>query len=430
MRRSFYSVYLKPLLALLFVLSVSLACLVPTIEIPNTGGNQNSQTAVTQQANLPNSGAQSGVESQQAIATQGAIPTLPAAAPAAPSQQTDPVAGAGPNGLVALHDRLAGGVVNIRVAISSNGQTGEGAGSGFIIDDAGHIITNNHVVQDATQVVVVFYNNIETVAKVVGTDDDSDLAVIKVDSLPDGVHPLPLGDSDQVKVGEWVIAIGNPFGLSSSMTVGIVSAIGRTIESGVTPFSIPQAIQTDAAINPGNSGGPLINMAGQVIGVNAQIASDPNIRANAGVGFAIPSNVVRLVAPVLIEQGVYEWPWLGVQGGPVNLNIAQANHLDNQKGAYIDAIVPNGPAADAGLQGSTQTVTEGNVQVPAGGDIVIEADGNPINNFSDLLVYIAFKHPGDQVNLTVLRNGQRLNIPVKLEARPQSFTNNNGAAFP
>jgi 2-alkenal reductase len=170
----------------------------------------------------------------------------------------------------------------------------------------------------ADSVTVTFYNGIERHAEVVGTDPDSDLAVIRVQNVPAGVHSLPLADSDQVKVGEWVIAIGSPFGLGASMSTGIVSATGRTIPAGATPFSIPHAIQTDAAINPGNSGGPLINMAGAVIGINAQIATG-GTEQSSGVGFAIPSNIARRVVPSLIQSGEYRWPWLGVTGSPLTL---------------------------------------------------------------------------------------------------------------
>jgi 2-alkenal reductase len=218
------------------------------------------------------------------------------------------------------------------------------------------------------------------------------------------------------------VAIGNPFQFGGSMMIGIVSAVGRTIPSGLTPFSIPQAIQTDAAINPGNSGGPLLNLVGEVIGVNAQIArDDTGVRANAGVGFAIPSNVVQLVVPSLIAKGSYEWPWLGVQGTDVNLTIMKANQLDSQWGAYISNVLENGPAADAGLRGSSREVTVDGVSTPVGGDIIVAADGSPITDFNDLLVEVVFKKPGDTLTLTILRDGRRQEVLVKLEARPSSF---------
>ena len=323
--------------------------------------------------------------------------------------------------LTALYERVNPGVVNIQVVVQREGRVvGQGSGSGFILDKAGHIVTNNHVVAGASDITVVFYDSFQVKAEIVGTDDDSDLAVIKVARLPDGTYPLPLGDSDKAKPGEWVVAIGSPFGLGSSITMGIVSAVGRTIASGVTPFSIPQAIQTDAAINPGNSGGPLLNLQGEVIGVNAQIASSGS-RANAGVGFAIPANIVRRVAPVLIESGAYHWPWIGVTGRDVNLAIMEANDLDTQKGAFISSVVPGGPADKAGLVGASESVMIDGAQIPVGGDVIIEADGKSVEDFSDLLIDVAFKLPGDEIKLTIIRDGKRRQIAVKLDARPDEF---------
>lgn len=341
--------------------------------------------------------------------------TLP---PPGQSQPASP--GFSPDLLVNLYKQLNPGVVSIQVHIERGPISGSAAGSGFILDNAGHIVTNNHVVAGATQVTVIFYNAIEAEARIVGTDDDSDLAVIQVDRLAEGAHPLPLGDSDQVQVGEWVVAIGNPFGLSGSMTVGIVSAVGRMIPSAETPFTIPQAIQTDAAINPGNSGGPLLNLRGEIIGVNAQIATGGS-PASAGVGFAIPSNVVRLVVPALIERGAYEWPWLGIQGTSVNLFIMRANRLETQQGAYVDSVIQDSPADRAGLRGSTGSRVVNGIEVPVGGDVIVEADGRPIRDFSDLLVAVAFKHPGDPLTLTILREGQRQQVTITLAPRPQSL---------
>jgi len=331
----------------------------------------------------------------------------------APLQEAAPASGS----LVALFRDTNPGVVSIEVAAVRGGTLrGAGAGSGFIYDDQGHIVTNNHVVEGATQVIVIFYNGQEAEASIVGTDPNSDLAVIKVDQLAQGAHPLPLGDSDRVAVGESVVAIGNPFALGNSMTAGIVSAVGRTIESGATPFSIPRAIQTDAAINHGNSGGPLLNMSGQVIGVNAQIASETD--ANAGVGFAIPSNIVARVVPALIEKGAYAWAWLGVSGGSVNLSIAKANNLSVQQGAYIDSVTEGGPAAKAGLRGSTGTRSVDGIDVPTGGDVIVAIDDTPVTDFDTLLVEVASRKPGDQVRLTVLRGGQRRQVTVTLGERP------------
>jgi S1-C subfamily serine protease len=330
-----------------------------------------------------------------------------------------------PGLLPALYQELVGGVVSIQVVVNRGFfGGGTGAGSGFIIDEEGHVITNYHVVADAQRVTVNFFNGISAEAQVLGADPDSDLAVLQVPDLADGLiegaHPVPLGDSEDVQVGEWVVAIGNPFGLGGSMTVGIVSALGRTIAAGApdVPFGIPAAIQTDAAINPGNSGGPLFNLVGQVIGVNAQIATGGG-QQSAGVGFAIPSNIVRQVSPVLIEQGDYPWPWLGVTGPQegVTLLIAQANDLPTQQGAYIHEVVEGGPADEAGLQGSTGTETVDGIGVPVGGDVVIEANGEPIQTFNDLLIQIAYSQPGEVIELTVLRDGEIITVPVELGAR-------------
>jgi S1-C subfamily serine protease len=229
---------------------------------------------------------------------------------------------------------------------------------------------------------------------------------------------LALGDSDTVRVGELVIAIGNPFGLGSSMTLGIVSAIGRSIASGATPFSIPQAIQTDAAINPGNSGGPLINFRGEIIGVNAQIAT-AGAPANVGVGFAIPSNVVRRITPALIETGTYHWPWLGINGTDVNLALQQANNLPTQSGAYIDRVITDSPADRAGMRGTTGSTSVNGVSgIPTGGDVIIAANGAPILSLTDLLVAISSIGPGDIFDMTIIRDGQEMQVQAELEARP------------
>jgi S1-C subfamily serine protease len=362
----------------------------------------------------------------QLIETQQAVPTFtPGLAEITPGQAAPTPAAQNllplqPNALIELYHQVNPGVVNIQVYLQRQGVTGQGAGSGFIIDDQGHIVTNNHVVDQAQQVTVIFYNGIEAPAKIIGTDPDSDLAVIQVDTLAGDAHPLALGDSDQAQVGQWVVAIGNPFGLGSSLTTGILSALGRTIPTGVTPFSIPQALQTDAAINPGNSGGPLINLEGQVIGVNAQIATS-GTQANSGVGFSIPVNIVRRVVPVLIRTGSYEWPWLGVEGGSVNLLIQQANDLPTQQGAYIDRVVPGGPADKAGLRGSSSSTQINGLDVPVGGDVVVEADGEQILDFSDLLVHTAFQEVGASMHLSILRAGQRQEVTVQLSPRPANF---------
>ena len=321
--------------------------------------------------------------------------------------------------LPVLYEEFNPGVVNIRVYVEQGQSTEQGAGSGFILDEAGHIVTNNHVVAQADALTVIFYNGFEVQAEIVGTDADSDLAVIRVGEMPEGVRTLGLAETGDVETGDWVVAIGNPFGLGGSMSLGIVSAVGRAIPSGATRFRIPRAIQTDAAINPGNSGGPLLNLAGEVVGVNAQIASGSG--TSSGVGFAVPSDVVQLVVPALIEQGSYAWPWLGVTGGDVSLLVQQANELESQQGAYIAQVVEGGPAAEAGIQGATGSETILNQEVPVGGDVVLEANGEPIRDFTDLLAYVAFQRPGDSVTLTILRDGERQEVTVELAARPEGF---------
>lgn len=342
------------------------------------------------------------------------IPETPAGpeSPASPERQVDE------DSLNMLYEQVGPGVVSIQAQVVRAGEADLAAGSGFILDEEGHIATNHHVVLGNEQVTVSFFNEIQTTAQVIGRDPDSDLAIIKVEELIPEVHPLPLADSDQVLVGDRVIAIGNPFGLSNTMTYGIVSAVGRVIPSGFTQFNIPQTIQTDAAINPGNSGGPLINTNGEVIGVNAQIRTADGVRASAGVGFAIPSNILNLIAPALIEQGAYQWPWLGVSGVAVDLTVMAANNLQEQRGAYIHTVISGSPADQAGLQGSQTTVDVNGVEVPAGGDVVIAANGQPVRNFDELLNTVVFSRPGDQIVLTILRAGEQLEVPVTLEPRP------------
>lgn len=321
--------------------------------------------------------------------------------------------------LIELYRQVNPGVVSIHVLKRGPmDQAADGAGSGFILDEEGHVVTNAHVVRDADLIDVVLYDETIVSAEVIGLDDDSDLAVLEVDLPTDQRTPLPLGDSDAVVPGQRVIAIGNPFGQQSSMTTGIVSAVGRIIPS-LTPFSIPQAIQTDAAINPGNSGGPLLNLKGEVIGVNAQIES--TVRANSGVGFAIPVNIVKRVVPALIEAGEFTWPWLGVGGVSLTPRIAKANGLSVQRGAYIVDVPNEGPAASAGLQGASGETEVDGLPIEVGGDVVVAADGEPIRNMDDLILFISQHQPGDQVALTVIRDGEQIEVSVTLVTRPEEL---------
>ena len=323
--------------------------------------------------------------------------------------------------LIALYQKVNPSVVNITIYGLQSGQVVPlGQGSGFVYDNEGHIVTNSHVVQEADEVEVTFSDGLIREGKVVGVDLDSDLAVVKVENMP-AVAPLPLANMDEVLVGMSVVAIGNPFGLEGTLTLGIVSAVGRTIPS-LTQFSIPKAIQTDAAINPGNSGGPLLNLKGEVIGVNAQIETGGTSRANSGVGFAIPVSLVERVVPSVIKDGKYSWPWLGVRGGNLTPAYIGAMNLPVERGAYIAEVIPGGPADKAGLKGATETTRFDGRNVEVGGDVVIAINGTPINNFDDLLIYVALEtSPGDTVTLTVVRKGETIEVKVKLEPRPASL---------
>jgi S1-C subfamily serine protease len=302
---------------------------------------------------------------------------------------------------------------------------GEGLGSGFVWDTQGHIVTNNHVVEGADKIEVTFADGTVSEAKLVGADPDSDLAVIQVDRLANELAPLELANSDEVRVGQLAIAIGNPYGLEGTMTVGIISAVGRTMPSNLRSssgrtYSIPDVIQTDAPINPGNSGGVLVNDQGSVIGVTYAIESTSG--ANAGIGFAIPASIVERVVPALIENGRYEHPYLGISGGTLLPAMAEAMDLDaNQRGVLVAEVVAGGPADKAGLKGSDRQVTIDGRQVSVGGDVIIAIDGRTIKTMDELISYLARNtEVGQQVVLTVLREGRPMDLSVTLEARPTS----------
>lgn len=307
-------------------------------------------------------------------------------------------------------------------------QYSHAAGSGFVWDKEGHIITNNHVVDGADVIRVTFTDGSSVKAKLVGADPDSDLAVIKVDLPADRLEPVKLADSNQIKVGQLAIAIGNPFTLENTMTVGIISALGRQLpvssgaeQGSLTPassYTIPDIIQTDAPINPGNSGGVLVNDQGQVIGVTAAIESP--VRANAGIGFAIPANIVKKVVPELIKSGQYEHSWLGLSGTSLNPDLAKAMNLkENQRGALVIDITPGSPADKAGLRGSDRQVEIEGASVRVGGDVVTAIDGQPVQDFDDLVAYLAGSTKvGQTVKLAVLRDGKEQTFDATLAARP------------
>jgi serine protease Do len=302
-------------------------------------------------------------------------------------------------------------------------QYGQALGSGFVWDANGHIVTNNHVVDGADKIQVIFSDGTTVNAEVVGTDPDSDLAVLSIKADSNLLKPVEVADSSQVNVGQLAIAIGNPYGLDGTMTAGIVSAVGRTMAAsdariGGSGYSIPDIIQTDAPINPGNSGGVLVNDQGQVIGVTAAIESSSG--SNAGIGFVIPSSIVLRVVPALIEKGSFEHPYLGISGMSLTPDLAKAMGLnESQRGALVEEIVTGGPAEKAGLKGSEKQVEIDGQSVNVGGDVITAIDGTPVKEMDDIIAYLGAKTVvGQEVTLTVLRDGNETSVKVTLEARP------------
>ena len=319
--------------------------------------------------------------------------------------------------LIELFEKSEEGVVKIKVErIGSVTDTGS-VGSGFVYDNLGHIITNAHVVDGANKATVTFLDGSQYSAEIIGEDKFTDLAVIKVSEKPRLLHPLQMGDSSRLQVGEQVAAIGNPFGLSGSMTSGIVSQIGRLLPTQDTGFSIPDVIQTDAAINPGNSGGPLLNMKGHVVGINTAIQSVTGI--NVGVGFAIPSNTVLKIVPVLIEEGEYNHPWIGITGKDIDPDLAKVLDLKQAKGFLVIGVIDGSPADKAGLKGMSQTQVIDGKEYPVDGDIIISVDDKEVRKISDILIHLQReKSVGDEMILGVLRDGEFMNISLELVERP------------
>lgn len=295
-----------------------------------------------------------------------------------------------------------------------------GQGSGFVWDTQGHIVTNRHVVVDAERISVQFSDGSAYAAEVVGLDQDSDLAVIKVEMDAEKLTPVILGDSNEVRVGQLAITIGNPFGQEFTTTTGIVSAIGRTIRTGDSHFSLPKVIQTDAPMNPGNSGGPLLDRKGQVIGVDAQIITRSG--ANTGIGFAIPVNIAKQVVPVLISEGSFTYSWLGIRGTTITPEAVDLMGApEGTRGAQVIALAEDGPAHIGGLVGSTKTkqTSQGNIRY--GGDVITAINGQPVLGMTDLIVYLLEStRPGDTVAVSVVRDGGEVaEIKVTLDARPE-----------
>jgi len=326
------------------------------------------------------------------------------------------------SGLPALYEQVNPGVVSIQTLTEEGGG---GLGTGFIWDSEGHVVTNYHVVRDADDLEVDFPSGFKTRANVIGTDSDSDLAVLALEKLPDDLVVLQRGESRQLRVGETVVAIGNPRGLSSTMTVGIVSALGRTMDSmhlapGGGAFATGNIIQTDAAINPGNSGGPLLNLEGEVVGINSAIQTNSvditGQPVNSGLGFAISVDMAENVVPDLIETGSHASPYVGIRVlNEVSLFMKEELNLPRYTGVYVLEVTEGSPADEAGLRGADLEATP-----PTGGDLIIGIDDQAVNNFDDFMGYLlTYKEPGDTVTLTVLRGEEQLELDLTLEERPE-----------
>jgi S1-C subfamily serine protease len=326
-----------------------------------------------------------------------------------------------------IYDELGNSVVNI-----TNRSYGydfflqpvpqEGTGSGFVYDGEGHIITNYHVIEGAEELFVTLADETTVPAKVIGADPSNDLAVLQIDVPAGGLTPIPLGDSTGLRVGQFVVAIGNPFGLERTLTVGVVSALGRVIQSPDERF-IGEIIQTDAAINPGNSGGPLLDLQGRVIGVNTAIVSPS--QASAGIGFAVPVSTVARVVPELISRGYFPHPWLGITMWPLAPDLVGAlreagMNVPVEEGLLIVAVTPGSPAAQVGLRGGQQQVRMGRVVLPIGGDVLTQLDGEPITSERDLTLFLDTKtEVGQTVRVTFIRDGSEQTVDAVLTERPR-----------
>jgi len=316
--------------------------------------------------------------------------------------------------LIDIFEKSEASIVQVSVV---RGESDGGMGSGFVYSDEGYVITNQHVVQDAERVMITFLDGEAYIGNVIGTDRDLDIAVVKVEPTNTYLQPIKIGDSSELKVGEKIAAIGNPFGLSGSMTSGIVSQMGRLLPQE-TGYSIPDVIQTDAAINPGNSGGPLINMKGEVVGINTAIQSATG--EFSGIGFAVPANTVKKVVPVLIQDGEFKHPWMGISGTDVDPELAEVRGLNSSKGFLVVSVIEGSPAETAGLLGVTETKETDGREFALDGDIILSIDGETVRKISDILVHLQReKSVGDEMVLSVNRGGEILELTMVLEERPQ-----------
>ena len=322
---------------------------------------------------------------------------------------------------IEVYSRVAPGVVNITSVVITrdfflNPIPQEGAGSGVIIDPRGYILTNNHVIKDARRLEVTLSSGAKKPATLVGSDPDSDLAVIKIEAPKGELTVVPMGDSSGLQVGQKVLAIGNPFGLGETLTTGIISSLNRSIrtENGV---EIEDVIQTDASINPGNSGGPLLDSSGKIIGINTAIISPTG--TNVGIGFAIPVNVAKRILPDLISKGYVSYPWIGASVYPLIPGVAKLLKLKTDSGAMIVEVARGGPADRAGLRGADKSIQVGNYLLPAGGDIIVACNGKPVDSSDQLIRMIRERRPGDVLELKVIRKESELHVKLTLGERPR-----------
>ncbi|NTW01092.1 MAG: PDZ domain-containing protein [Oscillochloris sp.] len=392
---------------------------------PTVGAIQTQVAAMQQATPRATSTPRASHTTDVPLPTIPALPTIDPALGSAMRNQEDL--------LVEIYRRAGPAVVSIEVVSDPNanlpsghppltdipdGPTGQG--SGFLYNDQGYIVTNNHVVERASQLQVRFYDGSTGIAELIGTDPDSDLAVIKVSQLAVGMTPLPLADSGLVTVGQAAVAIGNPFGEQNTLTVGVISGLGRTL-SGPSrdfgSFSIPNIIQTDAAINPGNSGGPLLNIRGEVIGVNTAIAVSMGSSSFEGVGYAVPSRAVAKVVPALIQSGHYDHPWMGIKMLPLDTLLAERFGLAVNKGVLVIGIQPDSPAEHAALQVGEHTETYNQEELPINGDIITAINGQPVTSGDDLIGYLDQEYSvGNTITLTVVRDGATRDVELTLEA--------------